>query len=60
MGVEGKPGQRPDGSARRTKENHSISTHYVVWQRVDNKKSLRRASGKWLKQPVGRLRECQI
>ena len=60
MGVEGEPGQRPDGSAHRTKENHSISTHCVVWQRVDNKKSLRRASGKWLKQPVGRLRECQI
>jgi len=28
--AEGEPGQRPDGSAHRTKENHSISTRCMV------------------------------
>jgi len=49
MGAESEPGQRPDGSAHRTKENHSISTGCMVQQRVDNKKSPRRAKWKMAK-----------
>jgi len=42
MGSAGKPGQRLDGSANQTEENHSISTNHAVGQGVDNNKNPRR------------------